>query len=65
MCFLETVTCNDLSESRLRRVTSVFKEFFYNYQKKLADNEIQLSQFDARYIDAFGVYNKVIFQVFR
>lgn len=59
----KTVTCNDLSESRLKRVTSVLKEFFYNYQKKLVDNEIRLTQFDARYIDAFGAYNKILVDV--
>ncbi|XP_014286100.1 5-methylcytosine rRNA methyltransferase NSUN4 isoform X2 [Halyomorpha halys] len=59
----EAVACNDISESRLRRVNSVFKEFFYDYKKKLTDNEIQLTQLDARHIDAVGVYNKILVDV--
>jgi hypothetical protein len=51
--------CNDIWESRVKRIRSVIKQYLYDSEKW--KNQLIVTQRDGRDIDEYNVYNKVTF----
>lgn len=60
----ERLVCNDVQESRLRRVEKTLSEFVYDFDAKWqASGRCAFTQKDARVIDAYGEYDRVLVDV--
>jgi len=53
------LVCNDIWESRVKRIKSVMKQYLYNIDKW--KHQLVVTQRDGRDIDEYNVYNKVTF----
>lgn len=49
--------CNDIWESRVKRIKSVIKQYLYDTDKW--KHQLAVTQRDGRDIDEYNVYNKV------
>ena len=49
--------CNDIWESRVKRIKSVIKQYLYDVDNW--KNQLVVTQRDGRDIDEYNVYNKV------
>lgn len=60
----ERLVCNDVQESRLNRVEKTLSEFVFDFESKWkATGRCQFTQQDARVIDAYGEYDRVLVDV--
>jgi hypothetical protein len=53
------LVCNDVWESRVKRIKSVIKQYLYDTDKW--KHQLVVTQRDGRDIDEYNVYNKVTF----
>lgn len=53
------LVCNDIWESRTKRMKSVIKQYLYDADKW--KKQLVVTQRDGRKIDEYNVYNKVMF----
>ena len=53
------LVCNDIWESRVKRIKSVIKQYLYDSDKW--KHQLVVTQRDGRDIDEYNVYNKVNF----
>lgn len=53
------LVCNDIRESRVKRIKSVVKQYLYDIDKW--KHQLVVTQRDGRDIDEYNVYNKVTF----
>lgn len=54
---LETLVCNDIQESRIKKLHYVMSEYIYDYQSW--GSRLKFTQINARNIDEPDTYNKV------
>lgn len=55
------LVCNDVWESRIKRIKSVIKQYVYDTDKW--KNQLVVTQRDGRDIDEYNVYNKILVDV--
>jgi hypothetical protein len=55
--FLESLVCNDVQESRIKKLHNVMSEFIIDYESW--GSRLMITQMNARDIDEPDVYNKV------
>lgn len=56
------LVCNDLQESRSRRVINVFKQYLYDYDR-IINNKLVITNGDARGITESNVFDKILVDV--
>ncbi|GFG31356.1 hypothetical protein Cfor_10537, partial [Coptotermes formosanus] len=59
--FPACLVCNDIWESRVKRIRSVIKQYLYDSEKW--KNQLIVTQRDGRDIDEYNVYNKILVDV--
>jgi len=55
---LESLVCNDIQESRVKKIHNVMSEYISDYQNW--GSRLMFTQINARHINEPDVYNKVI-----
>lgn len=55
----DLLVCNDSQESRLNRVSKLFREYLYDFDEKWLKKRCLLIQNDARTMTEYGMYDKV------
>lgn len=60
----ERLVCNDVQESRLARVEKTLSEFVFDFESKWkATGRCRFTQHDARVLDEYGAYDRVLVDV--
>lgn len=59
----DVLVCNDIQESRINRIKKVMHQYLYNFDDKWNDKRVILSQSDARNLDQYGTYDKILVDV--
>uniref|UniRef100_A0A1B0BDS8 NOL1/NOP2/Sun domain family member 4 n=1 Tax=Glossina palpalis gambiensis TaxID=67801 RepID=A0A1B0BDS8_9MUSC len=57
------IVCNDLMESRVTRIRKVMKEYLFDYHERWEGRRLLLNQCDARKLDEYGTFDKVLVDV--
>lgn len=57
------LVCNDVQESRLKRIRKVMKEYVFDFEEKWEGKRCILSKSDARNLDDYGSYDKILVDV--
>ena len=57
------VVCNDLQESRVNRIKSIMKQYFYDFDSKWNKKRCLITQQDAKTIDEYEEYDKILVDV--
>lgn len=55
----DMVVCNELSESRINRLRSLFDQYFMDYENTWQNKRCKLQQMDIRQYEEFSSYDKV------
>ncbi|XP_014086434.1 5-methylcytosine rRNA methyltransferase NSUN4 isoform X1 [Bactrocera oleae] len=61
--FPDTLICNDIQESRLNRIRKVLQEYIFDYKEKWENKRIVLNQCDAKYMDNYESFDKILVDV--
>ncbi|XP_023298918.2 5-methylcytosine rRNA methyltransferase NSUN4 [Lucilia cuprina] len=59
----EQLVCNDVMESRVNRIRKVMKEYLFDYEERWEGQRLILNQCDARNIEEYGTYDKILVDV--
>lgn len=60
----EQLVCNDVMESRVNRIRKVMKEYLFDFDERwLGQQRLILNQCDARNLDDYGSYDKILIDV--
>ncbi|XP_013108221.2 5-methylcytosine rRNA methyltransferase NSUN4 [Stomoxys calcitrans] len=59
----EQLVCNDIMESRVNRIRKVMKEYLFDFEERWEGQRVLLNQCDARNLDEYGCYDKVLADV--
>ncbi|TMW54898.1 hypothetical protein DOY81_000131 [Sarcophaga bullata] len=59
----EQLVCNDVMESRVNRIRKVMKEYLFDYQERWEGQRLILNQCDARNLDEYNLYDKILVDV--
>ena len=59
----EQLVCNDVMESRVNRIRKVMKEYLFDYQERWEGQRLILNQCDARNLDEYNSYDKILVDV--
>lgn len=59
----EQLVCNDVMESRVNRIRKVMKEYLFDYQERWEGQRLILNQNDARNLNEYGTYDKILVDV--
>ncbi|XP_064551436.1 5-methylcytosine rRNA methyltransferase NSUN4 [Drosophila montana] len=60
---LDQLVCNDVQESRLNKLRRVMQEYLFDYKQRWAGKRLIFSQSDARNLDEYGSYDKILVDV--
>ncbi|BFF95420.1 5-methylcytosine rRNA methyltransferase NSUN4 [Drosophila madeirensis] len=60
---LDQLVCNDIQESRVNRVRRLMQEFLFDYKQRSAAKHLIFSQSDARNLDEYQQYDKILVDV--
>ncbi|XP_028894501.1 5-methylcytosine rRNA methyltransferase NSUN4 isoform X2 [Zeugodacus cucurbitae] len=61
--FPDVLICNDIQESRLNRIRKVMQEYIFDYKEKWENKRIVLNQCDAKYMDNYESFDKILVDV--
>lgn len=61
--FPEILICNDIQESRLNRIRKIMQEYIFDYKEKWENKRIVLNQGDAKYMDNYESFDKILVDV--
>ncbi|XP_054744956.1 5-methylcytosine rRNA methyltransferase NSUN4 [Anastrepha obliqua] len=59
----DILVCNDIQESRLNRVRKVMRDYIFDYAENWENKRLAMSQCDARYLDGYESYDKILVDV--
>ncbi|XP_067626280.1 5-methylcytosine rRNA methyltransferase NSUN4 [Eurosta solidaginis] len=59
----DILICNDIQESRVNRIRKVMEEYIFDYKENWNNKRVALNQCDARNIDGFNSYDKILVDV--
>lgn len=59
----EQLVCNDVMESRVNRIRKVMREYLFDYVERWEGKLLILNQCDARNLDEYGTYDKILVDV--
>lgn len=59
----DQLICNDVMESRVNRIRKVMKEYLFDFHESWENQRLILNQCDARNLDDYGTYDKVLVDV--
>lgn len=60
---LDHLVCNDIQESRLNKLRKVMQEYLFDYKERWAGKRLILSQSDARNLDQYEQFDKILVDV--
>lgn len=60
---LDQLVCNDVQESRLNKLRRVMQEYLFDYKQRWAGKRLIFSQSDARNLDEYDSYDKILVDV--
>ncbi|KAH8263501.1 hypothetical protein KR044_010006 [Drosophila immigrans] len=60
---LDQLICNDVQESRLNKLRRVMQEYLFDYKQRWAGQRLIFSQSDARNLDEYDSYDKILVDV--
>ncbi|KAH8411986.1 hypothetical protein KR222_004767 [Zaprionus bogoriensis] len=60
---LDQLVCNDVQESRLNKLRRVMQEYLFDYKQRWAGKRLIFSQSDARNLDEYASYDKILVDV--
>ncbi|KAL7741211.1 hypothetical protein ACLKA6_015103 [Drosophila palustris] len=60
---LDQLVCNDVQESRLNKLRRVMQEYLFDYKQRWAGKRLMFSQSDARNLDEYASYDKILVDV--
>lgn len=60
---LDQLVCNDVQESRLNKLRRVMQEYLFDYKQRWAGKRLIFSQSDARNLDEYQSYDKILVDV--
>lgn len=63
MLWPDVLVCNDVQESRLNRIKKIMHQYLYDFNEKWNDKRVILSQNDARNLNQYGTYDKILVDV--
>ncbi|XP_036327701.1 5-methylcytosine rRNA methyltransferase NSUN4 [Rhagoletis pomonella] len=61
--FPDILVCNDIQESRINRIRKVMQEYLFDFKENWENNRVALSQCDARFLDVYESYDKILVDV--
>lgn len=59
----DVLVCNDLQESRVKRIRHLMKEFLFDFEQRWENKRVMLQQSDARSIQEYDAFDKILVDV--